>query len=146
MIDHHWQRGGASTLATQTVKFRESPGGRTDKIGEKLRQMVTAAADAYRDGPDTLPARQNILVTYLNSTPLASYPGYGEVIGLPEAMWIWYGTDFAEADSLLDSAGHDPAAAGGPPGPGLSRDAEPAARGTAGRPITCSRTAPRSRR
>jgi membrane peptidoglycan carboxypeptidase len=108
MIDRHWQRGGASTLATQTVKFRESPGGRTDSIGEKLRQMVTAAADAYRDGPDTLPARQNILVTYLNSTPLASYPGYGEVIGLPEAMWIWYGTDFAEADSVLKAPATTP--------------------------------------
>jgi membrane peptidoglycan carboxypeptidase len=101
MINRHWQRGGASTLATQTVKFRESPGGRTDSIGEKLRQMVTASADAYRDGPNTLPARQNILMSYVNSTPLASYPGYGEVIGLPEAMWIWYGTDFATAGNVL---------------------------------------------
>ena len=110
MINHHWQRGGASTLATQIVKFRESPGGRTDSIGEKLRQMVTAAADAYRGGPDTLPARRNILVTYLNSTPLASYPGYGEVIGVPEAMWIWYGTDFTQAGSLLAAPATSPAA------------------------------------
>jgi membrane peptidoglycan carboxypeptidase len=101
IINRHWQRGGASTLATQIVKFRESPGGQTDNVGEKLRQMATAAADAYRGGPDTLPARQNILMTYLNSTPLASYPGYGEVIGLPEAMWIWYGTDFTKAGRLL---------------------------------------------
>ncbi len=110
MIDRHWQRGGASTLATQTVKFRDFPDGRTDKISEKLRQMVTAAADAYRDGPNTLPARRNILVTYLNATPLASYPGYGEVIGLPEAMWIWYGTDFTEAGNLLMAPATNPAA------------------------------------
>ena len=44
MIDRHWERGGASTLATQIVKFHDSPGGRTDNIGEKLRQMATAAA------------------------------------------------------------------------------------------------------
>jgi membrane peptidoglycan carboxypeptidase len=113
MINRHWQRGGASTLATQIVKFRESPGGRTDSIGEKLRQMVTAAADAYRDGPDTLPARRNILTTYLNSTPLASYPGYGEVIGLPEAMWIWYGTDFTSAGSTLMAPATTPAAMAG---------------------------------
>ena len=87
-----------------------SPGGRTDSIGEKLRQMVTAAADAYRDGPDTLPARRNILMTYLNSTPLASYPGYGEVIGLPEAMWIWYGTDFTSAGRVLMAPATTPAA------------------------------------
>jgi membrane peptidoglycan carboxypeptidase len=109
MLDRHWQRGGASTLATQIVKFRDSPGGRTDSIGEKLRQMATAAAAAYRDGPDTLPARQTILMTYLNSTPLASYPDYGEVIGLPEAMWIWYGTDFTRAGSLLTAPATDPA-------------------------------------
>ncbi|HVE21024.1 MAG TPA: transglycosylase domain-containing protein [Acidocella sp.] len=108
-INHRWQRGGASTLATQIVKFRDSPGGRTDSIGEKMRQMVTAAAAAYQGGPDTLPARKNILVTYLNSTPLASYPGYGEVIGLPEAMWIWYGADFSAAGNLLMSPATDPA-------------------------------------
>ena len=109
LIDRHWQRGGASTLATQIVKFRDSPGGRTDSIHEKLRQMVTAAADAYREGPDTLPARQRILTAYLNASPLASYPGYGEIIGIPEAMWIWYGTDFAEADRALTERAMTPA-------------------------------------
>ena len=58
LLNHHWQRGGASTLATQIVKFSDSPGGRTDDIGEKLRQMVTAAAAAYQNGPDTMAARR----------------------------------------------------------------------------------------
>jgi membrane peptidoglycan carboxypeptidase len=101
LINHSWQRGGASTLATQIVKFNDSPGGRTGGVGEKLRQMVTAAADAYQNGPDTTAARREILVTYLDSTPLASRPGYGEVIGIPEALWVWYGTDLAEANAVL---------------------------------------------
>ncbi len=101
LINHRWQRGGASTLATQIVKFSDSPGGRTGGIDEKLRQMVTAAAAAYQQGPDTMAARREILVTYLNSTPLASSPGYGEVIGIPEALWIWFGTDFTEAKQVL---------------------------------------------
>jgi hypothetical protein len=38
---------------------------------------------------------------YLNSTPLGARPGYGEVIGVPEALWIWYCTDLAEANRVL---------------------------------------------
>src|SRR5262249_9018471 len=33
-----------------------------------------------------------------------SRPGYGEVIGVPEALWIWYGTDQAEATRVLTSS------------------------------------------
>jgi membrane peptidoglycan carboxypeptidase len=110
VINRHWRRGGASTLATQIVKFRDSPGGRTESIGEKLRQMLTAAADAYRQGPDTMAARRRILRVYLDSTPLASRPGYGEIIGLPEALWVWYGTDLAEADRVLSEPATTPQA------------------------------------
>ncbi len=101
MVDRHWQRGGASTLATQIVKFSDSPSGRTGDADEKLRQMATAAAAAYMNGPDTTAASRAILVTYLNSTPLASSPGYGEVIGIPEALSVWYGTDPTEANEVL---------------------------------------------
>ncbi len=101
IFNHHWRRGGASTLATQIVKFDDSPGGRTDSIGEKFRQMLTASAAAYRNGPDTMAARRAFLVIYLNSTPLASRPDYGEIIGIPEALWLWYGTDLAEANAVL---------------------------------------------
>ena len=55
--------------------------------------MVTASLRAYYDGPDTLERRQEIVTTYLNSTPLASMPGYGEIIGVPDALRIWFGTD-----------------------------------------------------
>ena len=94
--------GGASTLATQIEKFRHSPSGRTGGALDKMRQMVTASLRAYYDGPDTLERREEIVTTYLNSTPLASVPGYGEIIGLPDALRIWFGTDLAEAAEVLN--------------------------------------------
>ena len=93
--------GGGSTLATQIEKFRHSPRGLTGGIGEKLRQMLTASTRAYQDGPNTDKRREQIVTTYLNATPLASLPGYGEIIGLPEALWIWFGTDHEEAGRVL---------------------------------------------
>jgi len=101
LLDRRFREGGASTLATQAEKFRHSPGGRTPGAGEKLRQMVTASARAYRDGPVTTAARRRIVTSYLNSEPVASRPGYGEIIGVPEALWLWYGTELAEADRVL---------------------------------------------
>ena len=98
-----FNEGGASTLATQIEKFRHSPSGLTGGVGEKLRQMLTASAHVYINGPDTMERRREIVTTYLNSTPLSSFPGYGEVIGFPDAMWVWYGTDFNEANKVLAS-------------------------------------------
>src|SRR3978361_2587828 len=98
-IDPRLRGGGASTLATQIEKFRHSPQGRTDAAGEKLRQMVSAAVSAYRDGPATLEARQRIVVTYLNATTLASRPGFGEIIGIGDALGTWFETDQAERNA-----------------------------------------------
>ena len=69
---------------------------------DKLRQMITASLRAYYDGPDTLKRREEIVTAYLNSTPLASMPGYGEIIGLPDAMWVWFGTDLAQPAKMLN--------------------------------------------
>jgi len=107
-IDPRLKQGGASTLATQIEKFRHSPGGRTDRMGEKLRQMLTASARAYADGPDTMEARRRILTTYLDSTPLSSRPGFGEVIGVGEGLKAWYGTDFANANHVLTAPARNP--------------------------------------
>jgi membrane peptidoglycan carboxypeptidase len=101
VFDHRLREGGASTLATQIEKFRHSPTGRTPGVIEKLRQMVSASMLAYRDGPNTVAARRQIVATYLNSEPFASRPGYGEIIGVPEALWLWYGTDLAVANRAL---------------------------------------------
>lgn len=103
VIDSHLRGGGASTLATQIEKFRHSPQGRTDGVTEKLRQMVSAALLAYRNGPDTLQARKRIVVTYLNATTLASQAGFGEVIGIGDALFAWFGSDLADTDRSLNA-------------------------------------------
>jgi membrane peptidoglycan carboxypeptidase len=92
---------GASTLATQIEKYRHSPEGLTATPTEKLRQMASASLRAYMDGPNTLERRREIVTQYLNSVPLAAVAGYGEVIGLSDGLWAWYGTDFQEVNALL---------------------------------------------
>lgn len=100
---------GASTLATQIEKYRHSPEGRTSSPSEKLRQMASASIRAYMDGPNTLEMRERILTKYLNSVPLSASPGYGEVVGISDGLWAWYGTGFEEANRLLQE-GSDPLA------------------------------------
>ncbi|MDE1148474.1 MAG: transglycosylase domain-containing protein [Azospirillaceae bacterium] len=95
------QRIGGSTLATQTEKYRHSAGGQTADGVEKLRQMASASMRAYMDGPDTTATRYRILVDYLNSTPLSARAGIGEINGLGDGLWAWYGTDFATANQIL---------------------------------------------
>jgi membrane peptidoglycan carboxypeptidase len=102
------KRFGGSTLATQIEKFRHSPGGRTDSALEKLRQVASASARAYQDGLDTTQARERIILDYLNSTPLSGRSGFGEVIGLGEGLWVWFGTDLAALTRDL-AASADPA-------------------------------------
>jgi membrane peptidoglycan carboxypeptidase len=109
IVDPRLRAGGASTLATQIEKFRHSPDGRTPGAVEKLRQMVTASAHAYRFGPNTIAARRHIMTAYLNSEPLGSRAGFGEIIGVPEALWRWYGTDIADADWILTRPAATPA-------------------------------------
>lgn len=100
-------QGGASTLATQIEKFRHSPHGRTGSYMEKLRQMATASLRAYSDGADTTQARRQLLAAYLNSVPLSSRPGYGEVIGIGDGLQVWYGTDLLDASRALASSAQD---------------------------------------
>jgi membrane peptidoglycan carboxypeptidase len=101
IVNPHLRRGGASTLATQLEKYRHSPEGRTDGVAEKMRQIVTATARAYLDGLETTTAQRQIVTAYLDSTPLGSRPGFGEVVGLGDAMSAWFGVDLAEANRLL---------------------------------------------
>ena len=96
---------GASTLATQLEKFRHSREGRTRSSGEKFKQMLSASLRAYQGGPLTMPARRQIVVDYLNSTPLAAAPGYGEVLGLGDGLWAWYGMPIEETNRLLSADG-----------------------------------------
>ncbi|MDG5816856.1 transglycosylase domain-containing protein [Chitinispirillales bacterium ANBcel5] len=96
---------GASTLATQLEKFCYSPGGMTTGPQEKVRQMVSASFRAYMGGRNTLDAREDIAVKYLNKVPFGAYRGYGEVNGLGEGLKIWYGTTLDSVNlSLGESA------------------------------------------
>lgn len=103
VVDKSHPTPGASTLVTQIEKYRHSPEGRTASAQEKLRQMASASVRAYLDGENTLPVRQQIMVDYLNTVPFAAKPGYGEIHGLGDGLWAWYGRDFAEVNQLLDS-------------------------------------------
>ncbi|PKN27423.1 MAG: glycosyl transferase family 51 [Deltaproteobacteria bacterium HGW-Deltaproteobacteria-21] len=92
---------GGSTLATQLEKFRHSESGITDSVEEKIKQMVSASFRAYREGENTIEARRRIVLDYINSIPLAAVPGYGEVHGLGDGLWAWYGTDFHSMREVL---------------------------------------------
>ncbi|WP_432383604.1 transglycosylase domain-containing protein [Duganella sp. P38] len=92
---------GGSTLATQIEKYRHSPEGRTGSMTDKLQQMVSASMRAYMDGPDTTKARRRVVLEYLNTVPLSAKPGYGEVNGIGDGMWVWYGRPFADVNRRL---------------------------------------------
>jgi len=95
------QASGGSTLATQLEKVRHSPNGRTSSPADKARQMLSASLRAYQDGAVTVDSRRRIVSDYINSVPLSSSPGYGEVHGLGDGLWIWFGADFEAANRLL---------------------------------------------
>ena len=103
LVNHGQATPGGSTLATQTEKFRHSLGGRTATPSEKLRQIASASVRAYLNGPQTLPVRRQILVRYLNTVPLAAKPGIGEIEGLGDGLWAWYGRDFDEVNRILSA-------------------------------------------
>jgi membrane peptidoglycan carboxypeptidase len=107
-LDQLWQladpshpAGGGSTLATQIEKDRHSPNGRTDTVTQKMRQMASASLRAYLDGESTVDARRRIVTSYLNTVPLAARAGYGEINGLGDGLWVWYGRDFGELNRVL---------------------------------------------
>ena len=92
---------GGSTLATQIEKYRHSPEGRTGSLQDKMIQMASAMLRAYQDGEDTTRARRQIVLDYLNTVPLSAKPGYGEVNGIGDGLWVWYGRDFARTSAML---------------------------------------------
>lgn len=92
---------GGSTLATQTEKFRHSPDGVTHTAMDKLYQMASASLRGYLGGENTLSTRKNIVLDYINSIPLAAQPEYGEVNGLGDGLWSWYGSDLNRVSLLL---------------------------------------------
>jgi membrane peptidoglycan carboxypeptidase len=100
--------GGGSTLATQIEKFRFSPGGQTNTGLDKLRQIASASLRVYLDGPDTRKARERLVLDYLNGTPLSARPGFGEVNGIGDGLWAWFGIDLPDATTALNLPENDP--------------------------------------
>jgi membrane peptidoglycan carboxypeptidase len=105
IIDPGHPAPGGSTLATQIEKYRHSPEGRTRSMHDKLQQMASASVRAYLDGENTEARRRQIVVDYLDTVPLSAQAGVGEVNGLGDAMWAWYGRDFDEVQRLLRPLG-----------------------------------------
>ena len=103
MVNQDLDAPGGSTLATQIEKYRHSPDGVTYDAREKLRQMVSASVRAYRNGEETLPVRRELLLDYLNTVPLSAAPGHGEVNGLGDGLWVWFGADFDKVNALLSA-------------------------------------------
>ncbi len=95
---------GGSTLATQIEKYRHSSEGRTSSVREKLQQMVSAALRAYQQGEDTSAVRRQIVLGYINTMPLSAKAGFGEVHGLGDGLWVWYGRDFNDVNRILTNA------------------------------------------
>ena len=106
-LDVDRPQAGASTLATQIEKYRHSAGGITDSPNEKLRQMVSASLRAYLGGTDTTEVRRQLVVDYLNTVPLAARAGFGEVIGIGDGLFVWFGADFDQVNRLLQDDAAD---------------------------------------
>jgi len=96
---------GGSTMATQLEKYRHSPEGRTSEGKEKIQQMASASLRAYLNGEETTGARRQLVADYINSVPLAAVSDYGEVNGLGDGLWAWYGADFDKVNEDLNSIG-----------------------------------------
>lgn len=102
LIPEDHRVAGGSTLATQMEKYRHSKDGRTTSSREKLRQMLSASLRSYQSGPNTLDTRKRIVLDYVNTVPLAAAPGFGEVNGLGDGLWAWYGSRLPDVSTLLN--------------------------------------------
>ena len=51
------------------------------------------------------------MVDYLNTVPLSAKPGYGEVNGIGDGMWVWYGRKFDDVNRALNGRIDTPQAA-----------------------------------
>ena len=96
---------GGSTLATQLEKYRHSAQGRTNSIFEKLQQLTGASLKVYREGPDTTRQRREIILDYLNTVPLAAAPGYGELHGIGDGLYAWFGLHLTDVSQALAAPG-----------------------------------------
>ncbi|MFT3857580.1 MAG: penicillin-binding transpeptidase domain-containing protein [Aquabacterium sp.] len=48
-----------------------------------------------------MPLRRQVVLDYLNTVPLSAAPKHGEVNGLGDGLWVWFGADFDRVNALL---------------------------------------------
>jgi membrane peptidoglycan carboxypeptidase len=94
---------GGSTLATQLEKFRHSKNGISYSMKEKFQQISSASLRAYIGGEKTFARRQQIALDYINSVPLAAIPGYGEIFGLGDGLWVWYARELKDLAIIINT-------------------------------------------
>lgn len=92
---------GGSTLATQIEKYRHTPQGFTTDITDKFRQLVSASVRAYSNATNTIDARRQLALDYINTVPLAATSAHGEVHGLGDGLQAWFAADPASVNRLL---------------------------------------------
>ena len=67
--------------------------------------MTSASLRVYRDGADTQVVRRAIVLEFINTMPLSATRGYGEVFGLGDGLYQWFGLELSDVrDSLAESA------------------------------------------
>ena len=112
------------------------------RANQRHRRQTPADHDSerapYQDGPDTMLARQRIVVDYVNSTPLSARAGFGEVIGGRRAVGVVrHRSERSQQAARGAAQGPGRARAGGH---GLQAGPEPAARAAAALTICCKVT------
>jgi len=72
--------------------------------GDKLRQMLSASLEAYHSGSDTHQAREQIVLDYLNTMPLAAVPRVAKSTVLGDGLRVWFAMDLPEVRTALEQA------------------------------------------
>src|SRR5690606_5688504 len=49
--------------------------------------------------------RRKTVMAYINTVPLAAAPRFGEVNGVGDGLWAWYGLDFEATNRILMDLG-----------------------------------------
>ena len=44
-----------------------------------------------------------MLLDYINAVPLAAIPSYGEIFGLGDGLWAWYGSELEDVIKILNT-------------------------------------------
>lgn len=93
---------GGSILVIQIEKYCYFVEGCIGSIGDKLWQMFLVSVCSYCEGLVNFVVCQDIVFIYFNLVLLLVVLGYGEVIGLVDGLWVWYGVDYWQVGEVFD--------------------------------------------